>query len=160
VMQSFHQERVLANVLRSNPLFSSLTPLQREALAQDFQLQTVPAGQPVLRQGQSGEALFLLLRGRCRVFHRHPDGRESDYPAMNEGDVFGEVSVILGLPATANVSTDAPCTLLRLDRAAVERHILTRYGVREALSWLSAGRLQRTARLLSGHEPLETDLRF
>ncbi|MFL5352004.1 cyclic nucleotide-binding domain-containing protein [Archangium sp.] len=159
VLRSFHQERVLANVLRSNPLLASLTPAQREAAVQAFQLQTVPANQTLLTQGQAGEALYLILRGQCRVSHRHPDGHESHYPVLREGDLFGELSVLLGLPATATVSTYSPCTLLRLDRQAVERHILVQSGVREALSRLSSERLQRTARLLSGHELHEGDQR-
>jgi cAMP-dependent protein kinase regulator len=158
-LRSFHQERLLANVLRVNRLFSSLTSQQREAAARSFQLHTVPAGQTLLAQGQPGEALYLLLRGRCRVSHRHPDGHESQYPLLREGDVFGELSVMLGLPATATVRTDSPCTLLRLDRGAVERHILAQPGVREAFSRLSTERLQRTAQLLSGQEALEGDAR-
>jgi cAMP-dependent protein kinase regulator len=159
VLQSFHQERLLANVLRGNPLLAALNPLQREAAAQAFQLHAVPAGETLLVQGQPGTALFLVLRGQCRVVHQHPDGRESEYPVLREGDLFGELSVLLGLPATATVLARTPCTLLRLDRAAVERHILIQPGVREALSRLSSERLQRTARLLSGHELLEGDLR-
>lgn len=159
VLRSFHQERVLANVLRSNPLLSALTPAQREAAVRDFQLQTVPANQMLLTQGQPGEALYLILRGQCRVSHRHPDGHESQYPVLREGDLFGELSVLLGLPATATVSTFSPCTLLRLERQSVERHILVQPGVREALSRLSSERLQRTARLLSGHELYEGDQR-
>jgi cAMP-dependent protein kinase regulator len=159
VLRSFHQERLLANVLRGNKLFASLTPRQREATAQAFQLQTQPAGQTLLVQGQPGEALYLLLRGRCRVTHQHPDGKQSEYPLLREGDVFGELSVMLGLPATATVRTDSPCTLLRLDREAFEKHILVQPGVREALSRLSTERLQRTALLVSGQEPLEGDSR-
>ncbi|PTL80591.1 cyclic nucleotide-binding domain-containing protein [Vitiosangium sp. GDMCC 1.1324] len=159
VLRSFHQERLLANVLRSNPLLSALTPAQREAAARAFQLQTVPAGQSLLVQGQPGEALYLLLRGQCRVVHQHPDGHQSNYPVLSEGDVFGELSVLLGLPATASVFADSACTLLRLDRQSVERHILVQPGVREALSRLSSERLQRTARLLSGQEMLEGDQR-
>lgn len=159
VLRAFHQERLLANVLRGNKLFSTLTPRQREATAQAFQLQTRPAGQTLLVQGQPGEALYLLLRGRCRVGHRHPDGKESQYPLLREGDVFGELSMMLGLPATATVRTDSPCTLLRLDRESFEKHVLVQPGVREALARLSTERLQRTALLVSGQEPLEGDSR-
>ncbi|HYO67633.1 MAG TPA: cyclic nucleotide-binding domain-containing protein [Archangium sp.] len=159
VLRSFHQERLLANVLRGNKLFATLTPRQREAAAQAFQLETQPAGRTLLNQGQRGESLYLLLRGRCRVTHRHPDGKDSQYPVLREGDVFGELSMMLGLPATATVRTDSACTLLRLDRESFEKHILVQPGVREALSRLSTERLQRTALLVSGQEPLEGDSR-
>jgi len=159
VLHAFHQERLLANVLRSNPLLSALSPPQRQALARAFQVVSAPAHQMLLVQGQQGEALYLLLRGRCQVSHHHPDGRESTYPHLREGDVFGELSLLLGLPATATVRTDTPCTLLRLDRQACERHILSQPGVREAFSRLIAERLGRTAQLFAGREVHEGDLR-
>ena len=68
-------------------------------------------------------------------------------------------AVLLGLATTATVRTQTPCTLLSLDRAACERHILSQPGVREAFSQLIAERLGRTARLFSGQEWQEGDLR-
>ncbi|MFY0573916.1 cyclic nucleotide-binding domain-containing protein [Cystobacter fuscus] len=116
------------------------------------QFHAVPAGQSLLVQGQPGDALYLLLRGQCRVVHRLPDGHENPHPSLHEGDMFGELSVLLGLPATASVIADTPCTLLRLARADVERLIVMNTGLREALFRLSSERLQRTAQLVSGYE--------
>ncbi|WP_395855342.1 cyclic nucleotide-binding domain-containing protein [Cystobacter fuscus] len=152
MLRSFHQVRLLANILRGNPLLFSLTPLQREAMTKAVQFHAVPAGQSLLVQGQPGDALYLLLRGQCRVVHRLPDGHENPHPSLHEGDMFGELSVLLGLPATASVIADTPCTLLRLARADVERLIVMNTGLREALFRLSSERLQRTAQLVSGYE--------
>ncbi|OJH37851.1 cyclic nucleotide-binding domain-containing protein [Cystobacter ferrugineus] len=152
MLRSFYQVRLLANILRGNPLLFSLTPLQREAMTKAVQFHAVPAGERLLVQGQPGDALYLLLRGQCRVVHRRPDGHENEHPSLREGDMFGELSVLLGLPATASVIADTPCTLLRLARADVERLIVMNTGLREALFRLSSERLQRTAQLVSGYE--------
>jgi len=157
VLQAFHQERLLANVMRSNPLLSALSPLQREAASRAMLVHSVPAGQTLLVQGQPGQALSLVLRGRCRVTHRLPDGREHAYPPLREGHVFGELSLLMGMPATATVTAETPCTLLRLERDACERYILSQPGMRESLSRLMAQRLDRTARLASGQELHEGD---
>lgn len=148
-LRAFHQERLLANALRSNRLLSGLTPAQREALARDFRLHFATAGQTLLVQGQPGEAIFLL-RGQCRVVYRHPNGHESNCLLLREGDVFGEIAALRGLPATATVIADGPCSVLQLDRAAAERHIRSEPGVRAALSRQNSERFQRTARLLAG----------
>jgi len=160
VLQTFHRERLLANMLRSNPLFRALTPLQREAMARDFQLCSIPAGKPLTLQGESAGALYLLLRGQCRVTHQHEDGRETDLQPMREGDVFGEISLLLGVVATATVSTAERCTLLRLDKEACERHILNQPGLREALSRTSQERLRRTTRTVARAALDESDLRI
>jgi CRP-like cAMP-binding protein len=94
-------------------------------------------------------AVDTLLRTRCTPYHAHPDGHETRYPVLSEGDVFGEISLLLDKPVTAMVRADVPSVLLRLDRAACERHILSQPGMRETLLKMSAERLKRTARVLA-----------
>ncbi len=153
VLRGFHRERLLDDVLRGNPLFRTLTPTQREALARDFQLCTRPAGALLLEQGKPVDAFYLLLRGRCQVLHRHPDGRETPLRVLEEGDMFGEIALMLGLSATATVRADAPCMLLRLDWGSSERHLLEHPGVCEELSRVGNERLLSTAELLWKQPP-------
>jgi cAMP-dependent protein kinase regulator len=150
VVQAFCRKRAADSLLRTNPIFSPLRLEQRRRLAREFQLQRVPAGTTLLTAGQMGDALYLLLRGRCTPYHVHPDGHETPFPVLREGDVFGEISLLMDKPVTAMVRADVPCVLLRLDRSAFERHIYTQPGMRDALMQIGTERLQRTARLLSG----------
>ncbi len=106
-----------------------------------------------------GDAFYLLLRGRCTPFHEHPNGREEAYPTLSEGDVFGEISLLLDKPVTATVRADTACVVLRLDRAVFERTILSQPGTRGALMRVGTERLQRTAKLLSGRALHDGDLR-
>ncbi len=145
VLLGFHRERLLEDVLRGNPLFRTLTPERREALGRELQLCSMPAGASVFEQGQEVDALYLLLRGRCQVHFRHPDGREFHLQTLREGDLFGESSLMLGVPAMAAVRTDTPCMLLRLDWGSCDRHLLSQPEVSEALSRLSNERLMNTA---------------
>ncbi|PTL83612.1 cyclic nucleotide-binding domain-containing protein [Vitiosangium sp. GDMCC 1.1324] len=149
VVHAFCRKRAADNLLRTHPIFSPLRMEQRRLVAREFQLQRVAAGTKLLTAGQMGDALYLLLRGRCTAYHVHPDGRETPYPVLREGDVFGEISLMLGKPVTAMVRADVPCVLLRLDRSAVDRHIFSQPGMRDALMQIGAERLQRTARLLA-----------
>lgn len=148
VVQAFCRKRAADNLLRTHPIFSPLRLEQRRALAREFQLQRVAAGTTLLTAGQMGDALYLLLRGRCTPFHMHPDGTETPYPVLREGDVFGEISLLMDKPVTAMVRADVPSVLLRLDRSAFERHIFSQPGMRDALMKIGTERLQRTARLL------------
>jgi CRP-like cAMP-binding protein len=158
-VQAFYRERLVANLLRSSPLFTALKPELKDAVAREFQLRTVEAGVELLKQGQVGDAFYLLLRGRCTPFHEHPNGREEAYPTLSEGDVFGEISLLLDKPVTATVRADTACVVLRLDRAVFERTILSQPGTRGALMRVGTERLQRTAKLLSGRALHDGDLR-
>jgi CRP-like cAMP-binding protein len=159
VVQAFYRERMVENLLRSNPVFAPLGLEQKQAVAREFELREVKPGEVVLEQGRQGDAFYLLLRGRCTPYHVPPDGREKAYPPLREGDVFGEISLLLGKPVTATVRADVTSVVLRLDREAFERLILSQPGMRSTLTRVGTERLQRTARLLSGHELHEGDLR-
>ncbi len=150
VVQAFYRERMVANLLRTSPLFAALKPEQKDAVAREFQLRPVEPGEELLKQEQLGHAFYLLLRGRCVAYHQHADGREVAYPELREGDVFGEISLILDKPVTATVRARTSCVVLRLDRAAFEKHLLSQPGMRGALMRVGTERLQRTAKLLAG----------
>ena len=148
VLRTVYREHLLENALGANPLFKLLSPARRKALANDFQLCARPTGTPLLEQGREVDALYVLLRGWCRVMHQHPDGRESALRTLGEGDMFGEISLMLGVPATATVRADTPCTLLRLDWESCEKHLLAQPEVAQELSRLGNERLLHSAGLL------------
>jgi cAMP-dependent protein kinase regulator len=148
VLRGYQRERLLDNVVRANSLFRLLSSEQLEALSHEFQLRAMPAGSILLQQGQSVDALFLLLQGQCQVMHQHPEHGEQVLRTLEEGDMFGEIALLFGLSATATVRANTPCMLLRLDHGSCERHLLGQPEVREALSRLGTERLLHTASFL------------
>lgn len=146
-LRAYQRERLLNDVLRGNALFRLLSPERREAVARDFQLCARPAGATLLEQGKPVDALYLLMRGRCQVLHPH-QGVEHHVRTLGEGDMFGEISLMLGLSATATVRAETSCLLLRLDWGSCERHLLDQTGLCEALSRLGNERLLHSAGLL------------
>jgi CRP-like cAMP-binding protein len=150
VVQQFYRERLLTNVMRSNPLFGELPEELRRPVIDAFTPLTVKAGEQILTRGQPAQALYLLLRGRCTVFHEHVDGRQSSYPEMLEGELFGEISLLRSKLATATVRAATGCMLLKLEREALEQLCVQHPNLRQKLEQMGSERMQRTSRLLSG----------
>jgi CRP-like cAMP-binding protein len=150
VIQRLYQERLLANVLRSNPLFAGWTEKLRQAVSEAFTPISVEAGEVILARGQSAQALYLLLRGRCDVFHQHVDGNETPYPDMVEGDVFGEISLMRSRLTTATVRARTPCMLLKLERETLDQLLPFHPLMDLELRRLGAERMLRTTMLLCG----------
>ncbi|RYZ40387.1 MAG: cyclic nucleotide-binding domain-containing protein [Myxococcaceae bacterium] len=147
-MQSTAKERLLADTLRSNPLIAALPPEVQHELGDAFIPCTVPAGETLLTRGQPGDALYVLLRGRCEVFHTHGDGRQSPYPLLEEGALFGEISLLRSRLATATVRTVTPCTLLKLEREVFRKAFLGQPDLRGALVRLGLERLKHTIEVM------------
>jgi cAMP-dependent protein kinase regulator len=138
VLRAFYRERMVENVFTDHPLFRALPPPLKEALARDFQACSRSAGEVLLVEGQPADALSLLVRGRGRVLRRQPDGSEFVLHVLGEGDVFGEDSLMRGLPAAETVCADTPCLLLRLERELCEKYLREQPEWREVLSRVGA----------------------
>jgi serine/threonine-protein kinase len=76
------------------------------------------AGDVIIREGDTGDAAYIIVSGSCRAF-RHVDGREETLTTMGPGDVFGEMALLLDEPRAASVQAVDDVTLLVLDRATL-----------------------------------------
>jgi len=98
------------------------------------------AGQVLMRQGEPGDSMYLLLSGRLRASIKTEDGRRLDVGEMSRGEVIGEMSMFTDQPRTATVMAIRDSTVARLDKAdfpallvssasasiAITRQIITR----------------------------------
>ncbi len=75
-------------------------------------------GELVIREGEKGEAAYIIVSGRCRAFRKVASGEET-LTTMGPGDVFGEMALLLDEPRAASVQAVEPLTLLVLDRATL-----------------------------------------
>jgi cAMP-dependent protein kinase regulator len=144
VVARFCKERLLGNMLRAAPLFKLLPSERLDAVVDLFRVQTCDAGTVLLEKGAPGKGLFVLLRGECEVFHPRDDGTAVPYPAMHEGDVFGELSLLQGGPVTATVRAKSTCVLLLLQREWFDELLLQTPAVRERIYAVAGERAQRT----------------
>lgn len=102
-------EQLLA--LRDTTLFRQLEGEQLEQLVRGVRCNTVDAGQTIIRLGEPGEDLFILLDGEVEVRTSEGHRRRLGYPA-----VFGEMSIADGSPRSATVTSCTPTRLLCIDR--------------------------------------------
>lgn len=89
---------------------------QLAALAQRGITRTLNAGDLLLREGDHGDALYILLSGRLRVFGRSaPEGRELLYGHCEPGDYVGEMGLDGG-PRVASVEAMEACEVVSVNR--------------------------------------------
>ncbi len=79
---------------------------------------TFAAGEIIFREGDKGDAAYMIVAGRCRAF-RTVDGVEETLATMEPGDAFGEMALILFEPRSASVVAVDDVTVLVLDQATM-----------------------------------------
>jgi len=73
----------------------------------------VEQGAVVLRQGEAGDNIFVLLEGRT-VALRHLGASEQVLGEHRVGDIIGEIVALTGRQRTATIVAEAPSRLLLL----------------------------------------------
>jgi NTE family protein/lysophospholipid hydrolase len=79
------------------------------------------AGETLLRQGDPGNDLFLVLSGRLSVSIEHPSGSSMRVEEIGAGGVVGELALLGRQERAASVHALVPSDVARLTRANFER---------------------------------------
>lgn len=134
--------------LRSVPLFASLDDDAARDLRSLLSDKTVPQNTRLFRQGDKGDAMFLIESGRVRISIRDEDDAEVILAELAQGDFFGEMSIIDGRQRSADAKVIEDARLAILSRDSFLSFVRTNPDV--ALEMLSAltDRLRRTDELL------------
>jgi len=115
VLASYARHRLLANLVRTSELFRALADPDREALLEKFTTEIVPAGTTIIREGQANQHLWVVVSGNCIV---RSEG--ADLAELGAGAAVGEISLVSGATAVADVVAIEPAVLLRLSRSDFE----------------------------------------
>jgi CRP-like cAMP-binding protein len=98
----------ISRILNQTKFFEGISSSSKEALSKlctpyERRKQTV-----LFREGEPGEAMFLLVRGRISLHKLSPDGRETVIKVIKPGEVFAEVILFeqKRYPVTALALTD------------------------------------------------------
>ncbi|HMD92356.1 MAG TPA: cyclic nucleotide-binding domain-containing protein [Trebonia sp.] len=79
-------------------IFADLTEAELRDVAAELGEQSFPEGGWVLRQGETGTGLFIIVDGEVGVVID-----DDERATLTTGSFFGEVSVLLGEPVTADI---------------------------------------------------------
>jgi len=104
-------KRRSATALAGVPLFDGVSKRHLRALADASDEVTLRAGEQVMREGDLGETLYVVLEGEGKVTRA---GRRVG--RVGPGDFFGELSALDGGVRTATVTAETPLVALRVFR--------------------------------------------
>lgn len=108
-LRAIYRHRLVESTLGRVPLFSRLSPIERARIAALLQPQQYPRGAAIIREGEPGDALYLIEAGQVVV-----EQNSQTIAHMDEGDFFGEMSLLSAQPHNANIYALTPVDVLAL----------------------------------------------
>lgn len=100
-------------------LFSDLSRSAFLLLVQRMAFLKVPPGHVVLREGEPGQGLYMIVQGEA-VVTRTSEGESRNVARLGPGAVFGEFALLRAKPRQATVTTAQPSELFEIARQVVE----------------------------------------
>jgi CPA1 family monovalent cation:H+ antiporter len=91
------------------PLFAKLTPDKRASIARLLKTRMTLPGDPIVRRGQRGDAMYFIASGAAVVLI---PGKPVE---LGSGEFFGELALLTGQPRNADVVSLGYCRLLELN---------------------------------------------
>lgn len=134
-------DRVTDALLRVD-ILGPLTPDERSGLAQRLRPETFGRGETVIRQGEGGDSLFVILRGRVEVSVASA-GQQEVVNTLAAGSVFGEMSLLTGAPRSATVRAVDDVEVVAVTVEAFRRIVSENPAVLEAVTGVVSRRRTR-----------------
>ncbi len=88
----------------------------------DFPRQTFGVGEEIVREGEPGEAAYIIVAGACEIRKESPSGTET-LQTIGPGAVFGEMAILTEGARTATVVAVEPTTVLVVTSTILEHEM-------------------------------------
>lgn len=126
------------------PLLARLPTEDVRALASRASLRSYRDGDLIVREGDPGDALHILVSGAVRISVSSSDGEEATVATLGPGDCIGEFAIFDGLPRSASATATMKTQAFVVTRQDFSKWLETRPHAAMALLETMSLRLRRT----------------
>ena len=122
-------------MLRRCALFESLSTEQVEKVAGIATRKDAAEGQPIFREGSTGDEMYVVVAGTVRISKEIPGAGEEALTLLGPGSYFGEMAAIDDAPRSADAVAHTACALLAIRREDLDQVMFLDKDLAYAVLW-------------------------
>lgn len=146
--------------LGRSPLFRALDPAESDKMVSRATLRRVQRGSAIVRRGDLGMGLVVVLEGRVRISVTSETGKEVTLAVLGPHEVLGEISMLDGKECSADATALEDCVLLTLERERFIRLLRSNVDLSQRLMQVLCGRLRGSNAMLEDMTSLDLPSRL
>lgn len=112
-------------VLRAIPLFAKIEPSKLKLLAFTSERLSFFSGDEICRQGDKGDAAYIILDGQADVLVNTPRGALR-VAEVGRNDIIGEIAILCDVPRTATITASSDLETLKISKDGFF-HLVTQF---------------------------------
>ncbi len=136
---------VTRKLLKKVPLFKFCSSLLRNELLMALKAQTYAPDCYIVQEGEIGKDIFFISRGKVEIVS---DNEKNNHGTMEDGEYFGDFSLIFNEKRTASVKTLTYCETFILTREDFNRIKGEYPEFKDVLKKISSERTDKTSSLI------------
>jgi CRP-like cAMP-binding protein len=118
--ETIQQRQLLARLTKSVGLFEGFSAEELKALLGNAERRVFEEGEFIIREGEEGAFMYLILAGKVAITKRLESGDGKPLAVFEPGDCFGEMSLLDSETRSASAQAVSRCLLLRINDANLE----------------------------------------
>src|SRR6185503_10854282 len=127
----------IRNFLKLSTALAPLSPLEIRNLLGSLEVIEYEPDTAIIREGDAGDAFFILRTGGVRVIKESNGGRVLNH--LKVGDSFGELALLTGQPRATSIITSEPSSVFRLSKREFDRIIAASPKFKDAIVSMASG---------------------
>ena len=127
---------ILMPILKKIPLFSGLDENIHRDIIERIVLMYYPASYDLFKEGDAGDALYLIKNGSVEIFHapKNEDEEPKIVATINDGGFFGEMALVTDEPRNASAKTLIDSEIFILSKEDFKRLLESNQTLAEQIS--------------------------
>jgi CRP-like cAMP-binding protein len=135
----------IEQLIAGSHLFRSLDDEGRQRLVERGRLIVFPSGTVIVREGDAGDAFYMIDQGVVEVVTQTPIAGEVPLTTLQRGAFFGEVSVLTDAARTATVTALTEVAAVAFSKQDVDELLASNPKAKRLLEAVMTGRARDTA---------------
>ena len=148
------------SLLQQIPLFEAFRLSERQRLAALLRKHTIKKGEVLFRKGDEGNAFYIIIKGRIKIVLTSNQEDEITLAVFHEGDFFGEMALLDGLPRSADAVAVEMTQLYVLNRSDFVSFLIDNEDAVKSILHVLSMRLRKTDNLLGETAFLNVSVRM
>jgi CRP-like cAMP-binding protein len=111
----------IIHFLLEAPMFGDLDPTELSEIVHIMPVQRVRDGHAIFREGDSGDAWYVIFEGTAAVFKEDEFSPRRRVATLGARACFGEMAILDHSPRSATIVAEGDCTVFRFPRKEFEQ---------------------------------------
>jgi cAMP-dependent protein kinase regulator len=118
---TMRKRKLYESFLEKVPILAPLQKYERLTVADALEAETFQDGQVIIKQGDPGDAFYIITDGEVKVMQDQGNGVEVEVARLYTSAYFGEIALLTDRPRAATVIAVGTCKCAKMDRERFNR---------------------------------------